>query len=768
MPHDDLPPFDDDLPSFSGDLRSASGSAEELVQDAIEPGERVIWAGRPDLEALTREARSRSGVAGLLKGVFSPLAVFLLFGIGWAYLNGWDLPTLLAMLSSMAEAQPVQVVVGPLVVVGFLGLIYGLHAWSARKFIQRAQTLTYAITDRRLLVLAGSEIEKAFSPDEVRNIQLRDRTEGFQDLILLRRSRNGNSRGELLMAREKRYVGFKALPDAERIRDLVERWREAHLTSAERNLTDFFDDGSPDHDSSDDSLSQARFSDEGPSGEGSSDDGSSIDGAHTLRGGRYGLSVTFPEEWRAQVRHRRKPYGTFFLDTKTWQPPDVPGDWNAVKIQGPFQTTVQIHVDAVTEPVTTFEKAQASTLSRWVTGEVVHSEPDLRRGRFRGWSVTRRRQTSSDPSDDDELDRPGFFRLTQLFDGVLQIAMVSHWPGASDTMASTVERIEAAVSVDDHGAAATVAAGDGGADRVTGGVVPVEPGSSLSTAMGCAGGLVRVARIGLGILILGIGVWAGFDQTTRAEAYGEALDRLARAFADGLPTLPADQVVDTYDGQLAYLQGDLRPPMVTDSLTGLTLPSWRMRRIVSAIEDPAASAPFSDTSIIADGLALGAWRLSPYAYGFGEAVQVPDDLLAQASLEEPWRTTDGYVVSEEHPDVRIRYRYHAVTPGPRSVIGMPEEGVLDLDDELAQAPLMVDGAVTPDAMVAAAMETSRPVQSQWMMWAWVGLMLMLRPLARPFALFRGYTEAPFLRRMLLGGAIAAGIVLVLAVLLSAS
>lgn len=332
--------------------------------------------------------------------------------------------------------------------------------------------------------------------------------------------------------------------------------------------------------------------------------------------------------------------------------------------------------------------------------------------------------------------------------------------------------------------------------------------SATSNVLGCAGPLITVARVGLGVIVLALGVWVGYDQTTRAEAYQVAIATLSEIVEEGIPTLSADEVTTGYDGRWVHVQGSLVVPPVTDSLTGLAVETWRLVRTVELRQwqenqtqvwtDPESSPttrysyeqvwssdlidsddfnnppfgddehlnpgdkPYSDEIFISDDFRLGAWRLPVYTYGWPEREEVPSELLETTSLADGWVVSGGYVYDANDPDVRIRYTYHPLQADTYSVIGVPEDGVLDLSDEFSDLPLAALGSVSAEEMVAAATGTERGVQSVWMIYAWVGLLLLLRPVARRFRIFHGFTEAPFPSRLLRTGGIAAVIVLVLA------
>lgn len=774
---------------------------EAVIQRVVEPGERIIWAGRPDYDALTEEARRvATGRSAMVSGL-KALAFVAIAVVGWAYATGVGIEGLPGLPGTIVQSQPVKTVVALFVVMAFAGLGFWINSRSARAFMRRAGALSYAITERRLLIVLDDEIETEYSPDTVRSPKLVARTRGFTDIQLEFRGAGQSGRGDPLSQRERRRIGFKALADAEAVRDLIEGWRDAHLTASERSVEDFLADR-PDR-----SIAGARDNPSPGGGRGSGDvpaDGPATqdeistprdlealdDDEARIRGGRYDLAVTAPGGWDVKVRQRKHPFGKVSLDVVRWQSPEDASGWNVVHVDGPFGTAVEVHVDAVAEPTQGYQEAAGSALSGMVAGEVVGSEPDLRRGRFRGWSVTRRRKALGG-SAGSELDQPGFFRHTTLHDGVLQLAFVTTWPVASEPLAEVVDRIEASVSVTSEGISP----------------VPVS-GGAVEGAMGCAGSLLTAARIVIGLFFLLIGVGGGYDQTRRAEAYDDAAVGLMAAVDDGLPVLPGDDVVTTHDGELAFLQGPLTPAAVEDSLTGLTVPGWRLVRTVelrqwreietmgrstssstpnreysyervwssdlidsNAFDDPLLGGdervnpdrkPYPDEVFISADLRLGAWRLPALTWGSPEREPVPDSILVAAVAASGWSVDDGYLYDGSNADVRLRYVYHPVPAGTYSVIGIPEDGVLDLEGALVELPLLTRGRLPPEEIVASVAQTSRGVQSMWMIYSWIGLVILLRPMTRRFELFRRLTDAPFPRRLLMTAAVSAGIVLVLA------
>lgn len=728
---------------------------ESVVRRVTEPGERIVWCGRPDREALTSEARRMASgprmVGRLLR--FGFIALVLLLGV--SYLNGSDPQDTLWLLVAALRAQPLQALMAATALVAFPAFILWLHRRSARSFIRRAEGLTYAITDRRLLIVLDDEIEDELSPEEVRSPSLKERVAGFDDVIL-RRSSGGSSRGESLAARERRTVGFKALPDAEGILHLIQEWRDAHLTASERQVEDFL----ADHVSPSSTSSGVEGAEPGTGGPGyleATPEGGAVagdapdpgDDEKRITGGRHGLAVTIPVEWDAKVRRRGQPFGRVTLDLVRWKDRSELADWNAVQVDGPFGTVVEVHVDAVSEPTLEYEKTLNSTLGGMMVGEVVESRPDLRRGRFQGWSVTRRHESLADPSKP-ELDQPGFTRTTLLHDGVIQLVFQSRWPAGTESMARVVGRIEETVSAQSQG------------------VTPDTVGPSpVATALGAVGALLTFGRVVVGLFFFGIGVWAGYDQTQRADAYDAALATLVEASADGLPTLPADEVVEEHDDRLAYLQGPLEAPIVSDTLTGLSVDTWRLVRTVELYQweetETSDAKPYPDEVFISGDLRLGAWRLPPLTWGRPEREPVPDSILLAAATSSPrWSVSDGYLYDAQIPDVRVRYTYHPVPRDTYSLIGIPSDGEIDLDGALMEVSPLRRGNVPADAIVSSVAGTTRGVSLLWVAYSWIGLMLLIRPVTKRLELFRFLTDAPFPKRFAMTAGVAALVVLALA------
>jgi hypothetical protein len=160
---------------------------------------------------------------------------------------------------------------------------------------------------------------------------------------------------------------------------------------------------------------------------------------------------------------------------------------------------------------------------------------------------------------------------------------------------------------------------------------------------------------------------------------------------------------------------------------------------------------------------LGAWRLSPY-YGvdIDRHGPVPAADLAAATLTDGWSAKDGFLYNDRYPDLRIHYLGHPVPAGRYGVLGVPRDGLLALDGPMAELPLIAADATDAASIIASVQGLERGVDPLWMAYTFVGLMILIRPLARPFPGLRSFTNAPLLRRLAITAAVAAGLTAVAA------
>lgn len=388
----------------------------EIAEQHVEPGERVLWAGAPDVEA---------AVASFRRGVPALAGLVVLLGGGWfaARTVGVHPVDGLRMLWS---AQPMALVVAG----GALLLPWILRAVkldNRSRYRRHFENLTYAVTDRRLLVIEKDDV-LGFEPQELNQPTVVPRGAGFDDVIFAtlpyRSSGDSNNRDPIRL--ERRKVGFKAIPNAEETKKFIERWIAGELAETAATVSDFVESVA-----------------EGPEGSA----GAAV-GARTIRGTEAGLTITCPEAWSVEVRMKKKPFGKTFLDMAKWKPFERADGWNTVRIEGPHGCEVVAEVFE-TPPLADYDSLANSRLAA-LAGELIDADPAVERDGLRGFFVTRRSpvQISGRTGTSGVAAVATPFRTTVLHDGRRQLAIHSRWPEDSPELAAAVEAVVASIRLD--------------------------------------------------------------------------------------------------------------------------------------------------------------------------------------------------------------------------------------------------------------------------------------------------------------------------------
>lgn len=326
------------------------------------------------------------------------------------------------------------------------------------------------------------------------------------------------------------------------------------------------------------------------------------------------------------------------------------------------------------------------------------------------------------------------------------------------------------------------------------------------------GVIATTLRILLGLIVLLVGIWGAYDQSARKVATETALVELQKEVADGLPVVATDSLTGQYDRQPVYAQGELSRGTVADPLTGLALDGvWLKRRVqlrqweeysrcTSRVgsstrdckywyervwsqdlidSDKFASPllgenehvnptekPFDEPSFVKATLDLGAWVVdTAYFSAAFETGQASAKKLENAHLDGDWWADDVYLYNKQYPDVRIWYDHNWAPTGLVSLIAIPEDGRLKLTEELAAVPLLMAGDVDAPTIVAAAAGEVRDIQQTWVYYTFVGLLLLIRPVARLFSGLNDFTYAPVGKRLAITAGVAAAITAVITLLL---
>lgn len=386
-------------------------SAESIINRVLEPGEQVVWSGRPHSEIARKVSASR-----MRKRTLVGLAVSILV-ILWLLFSG-IVPNPLESLNSVPLEPSFMVPIG--VVLLLMVVPRMLKVDPASRLNRYFDSLTYAITDRRLLILEGDKVSEAYTPERLREPRIRERAPGYADVIFDQRPTGnvdrGRSRDPVFL--ERAEVGFKALSNAREVRQLLERWIDDHHRQAADQVAGFVD------------ATPAVVGAEAPAGR------------RRIVNRALGLALNAPEAWKIQVRQKKKPQGQSAWDVERWQEPGTAVDWNVIRIEGPSHCRIEAEVFE-TEPTVSFHQLAHSRLADSISGKVIDSSEDYEVNGVRGFFVTRRNELAVDPA----TGKAGIAavvapeRHTVLHDGRRQACIVTTWPEDSVDLQRVVHAV---------------------------------------------------------------------------------------------------------------------------------------------------------------------------------------------------------------------------------------------------------------------------------------------------------------------------------------
>ena len=392
-------------------------NAENVVSRVLEPGEKILWAGRPHVDPAIDHRAQQSRRKKLIAYPIAVAAVIWITG-------SLPISSPLEILENLPfEPKFLWVLAAPILLILALR-IFKLDDTS--RLDRHLRSLNYAITNQRLLILEGNKIYSAYTPEQTREPFIRERAPGFADVIFDNRSLTGGD-GNISadpVFRERRRVGFKSLPDAQEVLQRIVDWVEGYHREAANEVADFV---------------QAPASRQ---------DSGQPQGAQRIENPTLGLKIDAPEEWLVQVRQKKKPQGKMFLDKEVWQEPSEGNAWNFLKVEGPSHCKIEVEVFE-TAPTVSFDKLANSKLADSIAGKVIDSQPDYEINGIRGYSVTRRNDIQVDSRD----GRAGIAAVvapechTVLHDGKRQIYIISTWPEKSEDLQRAVDAVVESIQI---------------------------------------------------------------------------------------------------------------------------------------------------------------------------------------------------------------------------------------------------------------------------------------------------------------------------------
>lgn len=184
-------------------IEPAAQTPESLLRGELQPGEKLIWAGRPvNPGSFGRQYRAQA-----LFGI-----PFLAFALFWT-------ATALTMTNASTDTPWFFRYIFPAFGLPFIVVGAGLVSGPLRARF-RARLTLYGLTDKRLIVREDDFVQ-SWSFDQVQMIRRRDNRGGSGDVVF-REERTGGSRGS-------RYqpVGFFGIAEPQKVEQAIRAAREA-------------------------------------------------------------------------------------------------------------------------------------------------------------------------------------------------------------------------------------------------------------------------------------------------------------------------------------------------------------------------------------------------------------------------------------------------------------------------------------------------------------------------------------------------------------
>jgi hypothetical protein len=158
------------------DQTRAGDDPLEIARQELQPGERLVWAGRPGPAAQPAWRLDRTSLVIAAAPFFAALV-------------------LLWMAATTSGGSGALLYLGAAIALLCIALSPLAALWRAARRVQRT---VYAITDRRLLVLPGGSSREArsFPPEDLDDPEVRERGDGRGDVIFatvpeIRQTRQG-------------------------------------------------------------------------------------------------------------------------------------------------------------------------------------------------------------------------------------------------------------------------------------------------------------------------------------------------------------------------------------------------------------------------------------------------------------------------------------------------------------------------------------------------------------------------------------------------
>lgn len=373
------------------------------IEHILKNNEKILWSGQPDLQAIKQTRYSGGGFINKI------IVIVFIAGFIWVMSSG----------EMTWYTDPAMIWIWVMVAASVLWIIYKRLYFDKKKLMQWAKSLAYVITDKRILILRDGKIEQAPDLGGVVQPQLMPRkgSSGFDDLIWEKRAievrtSSGNVRYVSPLEREQAETGFKALPDATAVKEILDNWIKQQQLIIQNQDSD--------------SISQSQTTTS------ANTDNSTISKFDEYVSPCHGFSMGFPASWEISSRYRKLAFGKWGIEREaSWSTPGSKPEWNVIRGQNKSNTFVEVQVQKIAA-FNTLESLMGTSgvATALGNGEIIDHEASISVNGIPGFYVTRHSGAGASilPTQIEEILSNWCIRKYILHDGKYQYYIEAMWP----------------------------------------------------------------------------------------------------------------------------------------------------------------------------------------------------------------------------------------------------------------------------------------------------------------------------------------------------